>query len=303
MADARLVAVGSRTEAAANRFADQFGAGRRHASYEQLARDPEVEAIYVATPHTLHCRNTITCLEAGKAVLCEKPLAVNAAEAELMTQAASQHKRFLMEAMWSRFLPSIVRLRDLVREGAIGAVQLLVVDFGFRAPFNSSNRLYDPALGGGALLDVGVYPIALASMLLGPPDHVSGAAHLGKTGVDEHSAYVLHHASGALAVACAAVSIETAQDAVVYGTEGHIRVHSPWWRATGLTVCRRDRADETIKLEPEGNGYTHEAQEVARCLRAGSIESEHMTWNESLSIMRTMDELRAQWGLRYPMEH
>ena len=302
IADADLVAVGSRTAAAANRFADRFGADRRHPSYEQLAHDSEVDVIYVTTPHTLHCQNTITCLEAGKAVLCEKPLAVNAAEAERMTRAAHQHQRFLMEAMWSRFLPSVVRLRDLVRDGAVGELQLLVADFGFSSSPDPTNRLYDPAIGGGALLDIGVYPIALASMLLGPPDRISGAAHLGETGVDEQSAYILHHAAGPLAVCHASIRVDTIQDAIVYGTEGHIRLHRPWWRATGLTVCRRGRAEESIDLGLKGQGYTHEAEEVARCLRAGVLESEHMTWKESLSIMRTMDELRAQWGLRYPTE-
>ena len=302
MKDAHLVAVGSRAEATAARFAERFDVQRPHGSYEQLAADPNVDAIYVATPHPLHCQNTITCLEAGKGVLCEKPLAVNATEAEQMTRTAQRHGQFLMEAMWTRFLPAIVRLRELVRDGAIGQLQLVAADFGFRAQDEELNRLNDPALAGGALLDVGVYPVSLASMLLGPPDRINGTANLGSTGVDNHSAYVLHHAAGTLAVGYASISVDTVHEACIYGSDGRIRIHSPWWRATRMTVCRRGHDDETIELELEGNGYAHEAREVARCLQAGALESEQMTWDESLSIMRTMDELRAQWGLRYPME-
>ncbi len=168
--DAELVAVGSRSEATAQSFAGRFGAPHAHGSYEALAADPAVEVIYIATPHPLHAENMKLCLRAGKAVLCEKPFTLNAREAEEVIALAREQKLFLMEAMWTRFLPAVVRARELIEQGAIGEVRLLLADFGFRAAFDPHHRLFDPQLGGGALLDLGVYCVSLASMLFGPPD-------------------------------------------------------------------------------------------------------------------------------------
>src|SRR5215216_7626821 len=174
--DAELVAVGSRTAESAEAFGERFSAPRRHASYAALASDPDVDAIYIATPHPLHHDNTIMGLEAGKAVLCEKPFAINAGQAQAMIATARERGVFLMEAMWTRFLPHMVRLRELLAAGAIGEVRMLQADFGFRTSFNPQSRLFDPALGGGALLDVGVYTISFAQMILGEPDRVTGLA-------------------------------------------------------------------------------------------------------------------------------
>jgi len=300
--DAELVAVGSRTADSAEAFGERFSAPRRHSSYAALASDPDVDAIYVATPHPLHHNNTIMCLESGKAVLCEKPFAINATEAQSMIATARARGVFLMEAMWTRFLPHIVRLRELLAAGTIGEVRMLQVDFGFRTSFNPQGRLFDPALGGGALLDVGIYPVSLASMILGTPQRVTGMAHLGETGVDEQSAMIFGYAGGQLALLSQAIRTNSPHEALLLGTVGKIRVHSSWWKSTTITLSVDGRPDELIDLPEVGNGYNYEAAEVGRCLRAGRTESNVMPLDETLAIMRTLDEVRAQWGLRYPGE-
>ncbi|MHC4716050.1 MAG: Gfo/Idh/MocA family protein [Planctomycetota bacterium] len=300
--DAELAAVGSRTQANADRFGAEFGAARCHGSYEALAADDEVDAIYVATPHPMHKDNAILCLRAGKAVLCEKPLTINAAEAEEMVAAAREAGVFLMEAMWTRFLPYVVKLRELLGQGAIGEVRMMAADFGFRAGFDPSSRLFDPHLGGGALLDVGVYPISLASMILGEPEEVAGLAELGQSGVDEQSAFVLKSPGGRLAVLYTAVRTKTPMEATIMGTEGHVRLHSPWWRGRTLTLFPAGGQEQEFDLPHEGNGYNYEAVEVCECLRAGKTASDIMPLAESVSVMKTLDRIRAQWGLKYPME-
>lgn len=299
---AELAAVGSRTQAAADEFGDAFGVARRHASYEALAHDPEVDVIYISTPHSLHKDNTLLCLEAGKGVLCEKPFAINAAETEAMIKLARQKKLFLMEAMWTRFLPAVLKVRQLIAEDAIGEVRMLMADLGFRAEFDPKSRLFDPALGGGALLDVGIYTVSFASMLLGTPVKVTSLAQLGQTGVDEQSAMLLSHAGGQLAVLAAAVRTDIPSEAIIMGTKGRIRVHAPIYCPVRLTLSRPEQGDEIIDAPLEGNGYNYQAFEVMNCLRNGWLESATMPLDETLSIMRTMDEIRAPWGLKYPME-
>jgi predicted dehydrogenase len=300
--DAKLTAIGSRSLDTANEFADRFGAPNRHASYAALAQDPEVDVIYIATPHTLHLENTLLCLEAGKAVLCEKPFTINAAQARQAIDAARSRGLFLMDAIWSRFFPMMDGLRALLAEGAIGEVRMVSADFGFRTSFAPEKRIFNPELGGGALLDVGVYPISLASMILGKPDRSVSLADLGQTGVDEGAAMVLGYRGGRLAVLHTATRTRTPHDAVLMGTEGFIRLHSPWWIPQSFTVDRPGQEPQRHDFPFTANGYNYEAAEVQRCLRAGLTESPIMPLDETLAIMETMDDLRAQWGLRYPME-
>ena len=299
--DADLAAVGSRALAGADGFGDEFDVPRRHPSYAALAGDPDVDAIYVATPHTLHCENSLLCLQAGKAVLCEKPFTVNAGEAEQVIDLAREKGLFLMEAMWTRFLPAMVKVRQLLAEGAIGEVGMLAADFGFRASFDPQSRLFDPHLGGGALLDVGVYPISLASMVFGTPSRISSMAHLGQTGVDEQAAMIFGYDQDRMAVLTAATRTNTPHEAILNGSEGRIRIDSPWWKPVALTLSVQGE-DRVLDLPFEGNGYNYEAVEVMDCMRGGKTESDVMPLDETLSIMQTMDRIRAQWGLRYPME-
>jgi predicted dehydrogenase len=300
--DAALVAVGSRSAAAADAFGERFGVPRRHASYAELASDPEVDAIYVATPHTFHKQNTLLCLEAGKPVLCEKPFAINAAEAAEMIAAARSRGLFLMEAMWTRFLPHIAALRELLAAGAIGEVRQLRADFSFRAEFDPRGRLFDPALGGGGLLDVGIYPISLAWMVLGAPSRIVSMAELGATGVDEQAAMIFGYPGGQLAVLTCGTRTSSPHEGLILGSEGMIRLHEGWWHASSLTLSRSGRPDELIEPPAVGNGYNNEAAEVMRCVREGRLESDVMPLDETLAIIRSLDEVRAQWGLRYPSE-
>jgi len=296
-----LVAIGSRSQDKADAFGEEFGVPNRHGGYEALADDPDVEAVYVATPHPMHRPNSILCLRAGKAVLCEKPFTVNADEARQVVAVAREKGLFLMEAMWTRFLPAIVRLRELLAGGVIGQVRMILGDFGFRCGPNPQGRLLNPALAGGGLLDVGVYPISLASMILGEPVCVTGSAHIGDTGVDEQAGIVLTCADGALAVLATGVRTTTPHEAWILGTDGRIHLHAAWWRGSRITVHTGDDSED-IDTPAVGNGYNYEADEVARCLAAGKTESDVMPLDETVAIMETMDTLRAQWGLRYPME-
>lgn len=297
-----VIAVGSRTQAAADRFADQYDIRRRHATYADLAADTNVDAVYIATPHSLHMENTLLALRNGKHVLCEKPFAINAAQAHAMVSEARERGFFLMEAMWTRFLPIVAELRKLVADGAIGAVRMIHADFGFRTAFNPEHRLFDPALGGGALLDVGVYPVSLASMLLGRPDRIVSLGEIGATGIDEQTGILLGYPSGELAVLSTAVTTETPQEATILGEMGYIRLHTPWWTGHTLTLVRKGEAPKEIHRPYIGNGYSHEAMEVAACVQAGKTESAVMPLDESLSIMEILDTVRSQLGMKYPME-
>lgn len=300
--DAELVAVGSRTKERANVFADQFGVPKRHASYEDLVNDPDVDAIYVSTPHPFHKDNSILCLNAGKAVLCEKPFAINQHETKAVIEVAKQKGVFLMEAMWTRFLPITVQIRKWITDGAIGEVRMFCADFGFRAGINPQGRLFNPTLGGGGLLDVGIYPISYASMVFGSqPSKIQSQAHIGETGIDEQAAMLFGYPGGAMALISCAVRTRTPHDAKILGTEGMISVTPSFWNATKATLSAGNKT-ETIDLPHKGNGYEYEAEEVARCVRAGKIESDAVPHAETMAIMQTMDAIRAQWGLKYPME-
>jgi len=300
--EAEVLAVGSRSEASAERFAGERGIPRRYASYEDLAADPDLDVVYVATPHPFHAENAELCLAAGKAVLCEKPFTVNAAEAERVAGLAREKGLFLMEGMWTRFFPLMERLRNLLSTGELGEPRMLSADFGFRAPLDPASRLFAPDLGGGALLDVGVYCVSLASMVLGAPVRTAGLSHLGETGVDEQAAMILEHEAGRLSTLSIGIRTATPQEATIPGTEGYVKIHSPWWRPTTMTISRPGEEDETVEAPITGNGFNYEAAEVMRCLDEGRTESAVMPLDETLSVMSAMDELRGAWGLRYPSE-
>jgi predicted dehydrogenase len=299
---AEVFAIGSRSEASAAKFADKRNIPRRHASYEDLVSDPEVDVVYIATPHPLHAENATLCLQAGKAVLCEKPFTVNAVEAERVVELARKRGLFIMEGMWTRFFPLIEEVRRLVSEGAIGEVRMLNLDFGFRADLDPASRLFDQRLGGGALLDVGVYCVSFASMILGQPSGSVGLSHLGETGVDEQASVILEHEGGRLANLSIGIRTATPQEATIMGTEGYVRIHAPWWRPKSMTISRPREESETVDAPVSGNGFNYEAAEVMRCLEAGKTESDVMPLDETISVMRTMDGIRAAWGLTYPGE-
>jgi predicted dehydrogenase len=298
---AALFAVASRDRARAEAFAGEFGAPTAFGSYKELAENPLVDAVYVATPHTAHCENAVLCLECGKPVLCEKPLAVNALQVRRMADAAKANGAFLMEAMWTRFLPAMERVRALLASGAIGAPRILTADFSFSARPDPSSRLFDPALGGGGLLDVGVYVLSLSSMVFGPrPGETSSFARIGETGVDEHAALLLRYPGGGVSALTCGVRAEGSGEARIVGTEGRMELQ-PFWKAEAVRVVRGEKAEE-LRFPFRANGFEYEIEEAMRCIREGLTESPSMPLSESIAIMETMDGFREQWGMKYPME-
>jgi predicted dehydrogenase len=302
--DAELVAIGSRAQDTADSFGDKHNVPHRHASYEALVRDPDVDIIYVATPHPMHKDNSLLCMQHGKGVLCEKPFTLNAAQAQEMIDCARQNRVFLMEGMWTRFLPLMGKVRELIAQNVIGDIRMVTADFGFRTEFNPQSRLFALELGGGALLDVGVYTLSFASMVMGgalPPQVVS-LAELGRSGADEQSAYILGYGDGRMAVLYSAVRTSSPHEGTIMGTTGRIRIHPEIFHPTRMTLSVNGKADEVIDVPFEGNGFNYEAAEAGRCLLAGKLESDILPLAETLAIMQTMDRLRAPWGLKYPGE-
>ncbi|MBW7992495.1 MAG: Gfo/Idh/MocA family oxidoreductase [Planctomycetes bacterium] len=301
--DARLVAVASRTKESAEKFGEEFGVEHRHVGAEQLAGNENVDVAYVATPNTMHKGNTLKCLNGGKAVLCEKPFCINASEAAEMVESAREKGLFLMEAMWTHCFPAMAKVREIINSGVIGEVRQVHSNFSFRCEWEPDGLLLNPDFGGGSLLDVGVYNIALAQMVYQrEPTRISGMAHLGETGVDEQSSVTLGYDNGALAVLTSAIRTETRQEAAIYGTDGYIKIPHAFWKPERIIVKTSQDEEREFKFDRVGNGYNYEAAEVMRCLRNGCLESRILPLDTSVAIMRTMDTIRKQWGLVYPME-
>lgn len=299
---AELVAVGGRNPDKARKFAAEHGVPRAYGSMEELAADPEVEIVYVGTVHPVHKENTLLFLRSGKSVLCEKPFAMNAAETEAMIAAAAENGVFLMEAMWTRYLPAIVRTRQWLAEGKIGEVKLLQAELGFVYDGGPEHRLINPELGGGALLDVGVYPVSFASMVFGcQPDRVESTVRFGETGVDEQFALLCDYGGGVSAMLNGSFRLGLINDAMIYGTKGRIHIPGfPW--AHGATLHVPGEEPVAFADDRRCGGYAFEAEEAMACLRGGRRESANLPLNETLAIMRTLDTVRGQWGLRYPSE-
>jgi predicted dehydrogenase len=300
--DAQLVAVGSRAQATADSFAGEWGASRGYPSYAELVADPEVDAVYVSSPHPMHREDALLAIEAGKAVLCEKPFTINAAEAREVVAAARARGVFVMEAMWTRFLPHMVKVREVIASGVLGEVRAVYADHGQWFAEDPAFRLFAPELGGGALLDLGVYPISFASMVLGTPARVTAVSTPAFTGVDAQTSMIFEYDGGAQALLTCILEARSTVRAAVVGTAGRIEIDWVWYQPATFRVITRD-GETTEYDEPcEPRGMQHEAAEVARCLRAGLLESPTMPVDETVSIMATMDEVRRQIGLRYPGE-
>jgi predicted dehydrogenase len=301
--DAEVVAVGSRRQQTADAFADRFGVPRRHPSYEALFADPDVDVVYVSTPHPGHYPACALALDAGKPVLCEKPFTLNAGEAAQLVSQARRSNLFLMEAMWTRFLPHVVRIRELLAAGALGELSSLQADHGQWFPPDPAHRLFAPELGGGALLDLGIYPVSFASMVLGTPTAVTAVSTPAFTGVDGQTSMLLQHENGSHAVLNTTSLARTPTRAAIVGTEARIEIDATWYAPTTFSVISRDDVlVERFEMPHEGRGLRHQAAEVGRCLRAGELESPVMPLDETVAIMSTLDEVRRQIGLVYPSE-
>jgi predicted dehydrogenase len=294
-------AVGSRDLGRAKAFAAQYGIKKAHGSYEELARDPEVDAIYVATPHPFHEPAVLTCLEAGKHVLCEKPFAVNQVQAGRMIDQAREKQLFLMEAMWTRFLPAMRKAAELIEGGAIGQVRHITANFGFFAEVDPESRLFAPDLSGGSLLDVGIYPLALCSMVYNrPPDRIQSRLVLGETGVDEAAYVQMDYEGGGSAQVFSAIRFDSTGEAVIYGTEGHLRIPE-FWHASRVFLTNGEGSRE-FHLPFEASGFQFEILEVMDCIAKGRTESPLMPLDETLALARTMDSIRQANHLKYPFE-
>jgi uncharacterized protein (TIGR00369 family) len=289
-----VVAVGSRSQASADRFGDQFGISRRHGSYAALVADPEVDVVYVATPHPLHRDNALLALQAGKPVLVEKPFTMNAAEARDIVAAARERGLFAMEAMWTRFLPHVAVIRDWLAQGLLGEIVTVTADHGQWFAEDASFRLFAPELGGGALLDLGVYPVSFASMVLGRPSRVTSMSDPAFTGVDAQTSMLFGYDSGAQAVLTCTLRGKSPTRAAIVGTEARIEVEGDFYAPAAVTLVPRKGDPNRVESAHEGRGLFHQADEVARRLAAGELESPLMPLDETIAIMQTMDQVLAQ---------
>lgn len=303
--DATVTAVGSRSLDTAQGFAANLGVPAACGSYDDLVTRDDVDVVYVATPHPVHAANALAAIAAGKHVLVEKPFTMDADEAAAVVAAARHAGVFCMEAMWTRFLPHVRRLRTLLAENAIGTVRTVVADHGQRFTPDPAHRLFDPGLGGGALLDLGIYPVSFASMVLGTPVAVTADSSPAMTGVDATTTAVLRHADGAHALVTCTSESFTPRRAWIGGTEGTIEVDPTFYALSSFTLRRDDGHVERFETPADlreggpGKGLRFEAAEVARCVRDGLLESPQMPLDETVSIMRTMDAIRQRIGLEY----
>jgi predicted dehydrogenase len=296
---AELAAVGSRTRAAAAAFAERHGFARAHGSWADLAADPDVDVVYVATPHAFHLPAAMECLQAGKAVLCEKPMTLDLAGSALLIQEARARNVFLMEAMWMRCNPAIREMVRQIEAGAIGEVRAVHADFGLQGPFEATHRLRDPRLGGGALLDLGVYPINLAHLILGAPASVQSWAHLTPERVDETTGLLFGYEAGAVAALTCSINGATRNAAAITGTHGRIDLPPGFFTPKSFTLTRAGGEPEEFDFPFEGRGYRWEAAEVQRCLGEGRLESPLMPLDTTLEIMKLLDVIRGQIGVTY----
>ncbi len=300
--DAQLVAVGSRNKTTCDAFADDFNIPNRHLSYEALVSNPEVDIIYIATPHMLHYENTLLCLEHGKAVLCEKPFAMNARQVKAMVAKAQEKKLFLMEALWSKFLPQFIKVQQMIKEGMIGQITSIRADFGFTTTEPEPARLYDPALGGGSLLDIGIYPVFVALSLLGKPDVIQATMTPTQSGVDEQCLVSFTYKNGAVAQLFSTISGNTAVEADITGREGRIRMTNRFHNLTANLEYSGGNAEaQKIEVDKDssGFGYQYEARHAGDCVRQGLLESPVMSHQDSIDLIETLDAIRKAAGIHY----
>lgn len=297
-----VAAVGSRTKKSAEEFSLEFPGCTAYASYEELVADSNIDAIYVATPHPAHVANTILALNAGKPVLCEKPFAVNASEARQMVEASINNNVALLEAMWMRFLPHIFEVRKILASGVLGEIISVTADHGQRLADQGIPRLIEPSLAGGALLDLGIYPVSFAHMVLGVPENVQAAAVMTDKGVDASTSMLFTYASGAQAILTTTMIAQTPCRAVIAGLNGWLEIDRTFYNPAGMRVHLYDGTTTEYPSKYQGHGLREQAIEFEKIVRSGRYESEHLTHKHTLEIMDLMDQIRNMIGLKYPGE-
>ncbi len=302
----KLAAVGSRSPEKATSFASEYNAGKAYGSYEELVADPAVDVIYIATPHSHHYENTLLCLENNKAVLCEKAFAVNLKQTREMIDMARKKKIFLMEALWTKFLPHYLKLQELLKQNITGDVQSVLINFGFRPQDPVPRRLFDPALAGGTILDIGIYNAFMAMTVLGKPDQVEATMTPADTGVDEQCAVLFKYKSGAMAQLFSSFTTHLPTEAEISGPNGRIRLTHRFYAPESTIEFYPGRPDSKeiipFNADERGFGYQHEAQHVVDCLNKGLTESPVMTHQDSIDLMEVLDEIRRKAGIVYQGE-
>lgn len=297
--DAQLYAVASSDGQRANEFAETYNIPHAFDAYDKLLTLPDLDVVYVATPHVKHHEHVLMLLNGGVAVLGEKPFAMNSEQVREMVDAARTKKVFLMEALWSRFMPGVEFALDLVQSGAVGRVLSVKADFGFKAPFLPDKRLFNKNLGGGSLLDIGIYPLFLAYLILGKPSTVKALATFGTTGVDEQCGMVLQFDDGPTALLDSTIIATTDCLGVIQGETGQIRIHSRFHETKGVTLKRDGEPDKVFAFNRDTHGYDYEARHVMQCLAEGKTESPVWSLDDSLNLMALLDAVRAEAGIVY----
>lgn len=295
---ATLHGVASRSMEKATEFASTYNANKAFDSYEALANDPEIDVIYIATPHTFHFENTMLCLQHNKAVLCEKPMGINTQQTQTMIQEAKARNLFLMEAIWTRFMPSIEKMLTLLNEETIGEIISVHADFGFRTEFNAESRLYNKKLAGGSLLDIGIYPIFMSLLVLGIPSEINAMARMTTTEVDSFCAMLFNYENNTKAVLESTFETNTPTEAYIHGTKGSIKLHRRFHQATTITL-EKDGNETVFELPHTGNGYFHEIEEVNTCIQNGETESAKLPLAFSDQLIQIIDRVKAEIGLKY----
>ena len=293
-------AVGSRTLESGRRFAEKFAIPTAHDSYEALVADPDVDIVYIATPHPFHHANALLALKAGKHVLVEKAFTINAREAQELVALAESRGLVALEAMWSRFLPHMIRLREVIQEGTLGEVRKVVASHNQNLPKDPAHRLNDPALGGGALLDLGVYPVSFVFDILGAPERIRASAAMTATGVDRQTAAIFEYPDGQQAIVDCALDTASSNRAAIIGTDGWIDIEPTWYNPTPFTVFdAQGNVLERFDLPVSGRGMQYQAAELERLIVSGSTAGTILPPGQSVAVMAAMDEIRRQIGLTY----
>lgn len=296
---AEVYAVASRDIEKAQQYAEKYNASVYYDNYDALRKDENIDIIYIAIPHALHYEQAMACIQQKKPVLCEKPMTLNLHQTAALINAAAENKVFLMEGIWTACMPFIERIKDLIESDIIGEIRYVSADFCFQAPLDFEGRLYDKALGGGSLMDVGIYPLSFATLFLGKPEAVKIVSKLSATGVDEFCNVILDYANGATAHLLSSITFNTAVEAAIIGSKGSIKVESPWFKATAFTVSLNDGEVKHYSIPHQSNGFEHEIMEVINCLDNNLLESNKVPHKFSLTVSQLMEDILTKAGVSY----
>lgn len=287
----QVYAISSRDDANAQAFAGKHNATKFYTNYVDLATDPEIDIIYIATPHAFHYEHTMLCLQHGKHVLCEKPMSLNSKLSSEMMDFAAHQNLFLMEGLWTRFMPFTEKIISLIEDAAIGYIKHVQADFGFAAPFDATGRMFNKILGGGSVLDVGIYPIFLATLILGKPSTIKAFVTKTTTDVDETADMLLQYPNGATAHLLSTIGFNTPITASILGTKGRIDIHNPWFKGTDISVILNEGTKDNFSYPHLCNGFEYEIEHVMHCLENGLLQSPKIPHSFTLQVSNIMDEV------------